>query len=135
MRSASVSAEQALLVQAHVCLFAHSLLGTEWELGRMSGVQSSAWEVGCWSGGARVGRKYSSPGRPLTPARRSGQVGCMTTDAPHTYIWCQVNHVDGPTIRGYDDLTIGHVDLPQITLGVGNCIRSVVDLDIKKSHG
>ncbi|RWW02773.1 hypothetical protein GW17_00034117 [Ensete ventricosum] len=37
--------------------------------------KSSAQEVGCWNGGARVGRKCSSSGRPLTPARRSGRVG------------------------------------------------------------
>ncbi|RZR98537.1 hypothetical protein BHM03_00027905, partial [Ensete ventricosum] len=34
-----------------------------------------AREVGCWNGGARVGLKYSSSGRSLTPARRSGRVG------------------------------------------------------------
>ncbi|RWW63734.1 hypothetical protein BHE74_00029077 [Ensete ventricosum] len=34
-----------------------------------------AREVGCWNGGAWVGLKYSSSGRPLTPARRSGWVG------------------------------------------------------------
>ncbi|RWW32859.1 hypothetical protein GW17_00002448 [Ensete ventricosum] len=38
-------------------------------------VQSSAWEVGCWSGGVRVKREYSNSGRPPTPARRSGRVG------------------------------------------------------------
>ncbi|RWV96979.1 hypothetical protein BHE74_00035208 [Ensete ventricosum] len=38
-------------------------------------IQSSAWEVGCWSGGVRVKREYSSSGRSLTPARRSGRVG------------------------------------------------------------
>ncbi|RRT37746.1 hypothetical protein B296_00038578 [Ensete ventricosum] len=32
-------------------------------------------EVGCWNGGARVGRKYSNLGRQPTPARRSGRVG------------------------------------------------------------
>ncbi|RWW80842.1 hypothetical protein BHE74_00010797 [Ensete ventricosum] len=37
MRSASVSVEQALLVQARVRQFARSLLGTERELARMSG--------------------------------------------------------------------------------------------------
>ncbi|RWW11570.1 hypothetical protein GW17_00024810 [Ensete ventricosum] len=34
-----------------------------------------AREVGCWNGGARVGLKYSSSSRSLTPARRSGRVG------------------------------------------------------------
>ncbi|RWW23346.1 hypothetical protein GW17_00012411 [Ensete ventricosum] len=34
-----------------------------------------AREVDCWNGGAQVGLEYSSTGRPLTPARRSGQVG------------------------------------------------------------
>ncbi|RWV78727.1 hypothetical protein GW17_00060254, partial [Ensete ventricosum] len=37
--------------------------------------QSSAPEVGCWNGGDRVGRKYSSSSRSLTPARRPGRVG------------------------------------------------------------
>ncbi|RZS16360.1 hypothetical protein BHM03_00048339, partial [Ensete ventricosum] len=37
--------------------------------------QSSAREVGCWNGGARAGRKYSSSGQSLIPARRSGRVG------------------------------------------------------------
>ncbi|RWW13748.1 hypothetical protein GW17_00022523 [Ensete ventricosum] len=37
--------------------------------------QSSAREVGCWNGGARVRKKYSSSGRSLTPARRSSRVG------------------------------------------------------------
>ncbi|RRT42390.1 hypothetical protein B296_00030507 [Ensete ventricosum] len=36
--------------------------------------QGSAREVECWNGGARVVLKYSSSGRPLTPARRSGRV-------------------------------------------------------------
>ncbi|RZS22090.1 hypothetical protein BHM03_00054826, partial [Ensete ventricosum] len=34
-----------------------------------------AREVGCWNSGAQVGLEYSSSGRPLTPARRSGRVG------------------------------------------------------------
>ncbi|RWW50864.1 hypothetical protein BHE74_00042841 [Ensete ventricosum] len=34
-----------------------------------------ARKVGCWNGGARVGLKYSSSSRSLTPARRSGRVG------------------------------------------------------------
>ncbi|RZR94625.1 hypothetical protein BHM03_00023369 [Ensete ventricosum] len=38
-------------------------------------IQSSAREVGCWSGGVRVKREHSSSGRPPTPARRSGRVG------------------------------------------------------------
>ncbi|RWW09115.1 hypothetical protein GW17_00027415 [Ensete ventricosum] len=38
-------------------------------------VQNSAWEVGYWSGGAPVGKKYPSSGRSLIPARRSGRVG------------------------------------------------------------
>ncbi|RWW44957.1 hypothetical protein BHE74_00049243, partial [Ensete ventricosum] len=37
--------------------------------------QGSAREDSCWNGGARVGRKYSSSGRSLTPARRPGRVG------------------------------------------------------------
>ncbi|RWV78337.1 hypothetical protein GW17_00060710 [Ensete ventricosum] len=37
--------------------------------------QGSTREVGCWNGGVRVGRKYSSSGRSLTPARRPGWVG------------------------------------------------------------
>ncbi|RRT64306.1 hypothetical protein B296_00019384 [Ensete ventricosum] len=37
--------------------------------------QGPAREVGCWNDGARVGLKYSSSGRFLTPARRSGWVG------------------------------------------------------------
>ncbi|RRT40370.1 hypothetical protein B296_00035311 [Ensete ventricosum] len=36
---------------------------------------SPAWEVGYWSGGAHVGGKCFSSGRPLIPARRSGRVG------------------------------------------------------------
>ncbi|RZR94728.1 hypothetical protein BHM03_00023486 [Ensete ventricosum] len=31
-------------------------------------------EVGCWSGGVRVGRRRLSSGRPMAPARRSGRV-------------------------------------------------------------
>ncbi|RRT47180.1 hypothetical protein B296_00036722 [Ensete ventricosum] len=37
--------------------------------------RGSAQEVGCRNGGAWVGLKYSSSGRPLTPIRRSGRVG------------------------------------------------------------
>ncbi|RWW02996.1 hypothetical protein GW17_00033887 [Ensete ventricosum] len=37
--------------------------------------RGSAREVDCWNGGAQVGLKYSSSGRSLTPARRSGRVG------------------------------------------------------------
>ncbi|RRT62748.1 hypothetical protein B296_00033344 [Ensete ventricosum] len=38
-------------------------------------IQNSAWEVGYWSGGALVGKKYPSSGRSLIPARRPGCVG------------------------------------------------------------
>ncbi|RRT38282.1 hypothetical protein B296_00044713 [Ensete ventricosum] len=36
-----------------------------------------AWEVGCLSGGAQVGWKCFSSGRPSIPARRSGRVGSL----------------------------------------------------------
>ncbi|RWW36797.1 hypothetical protein BHE74_00058146 [Ensete ventricosum] len=38
-------------------------------------IQSSAWEVGYWSGGAPVGNKSPSSGRSLIPARKPGRVG------------------------------------------------------------
>ncbi|RRT61521.1 hypothetical protein B296_00023091 [Ensete ventricosum] len=38
-------------------------------------IQNSAWEVGYWSGGAPVGKKYPNSSRPLIPARRPGRVG------------------------------------------------------------
>ncbi|RRT45884.1 hypothetical protein B296_00049003 [Ensete ventricosum] len=52
--------------------------------------QGSTREVGCWNGGARVGRKYFSSGRSLTPARRSGQVGSRRdpSDGQVSYVIC-----------------------------------------------
>ncbi|RWV80632.1 hypothetical protein GW17_00058058 [Ensete ventricosum] len=62
-------------------------------------IQSSAWEVDCWSGGVRVKREYSSSGRP----------SAVRPLAPPVYLagyLRRVDHVDGPTVRGCDDLTI-----------------------------
>ncbi|RRT43261.1 hypothetical protein B296_00051937 [Ensete ventricosum] len=60
------------------------------------GIQSSALEVGCWSGGVRVKREYSNSGRsavrPLTPPVYP--VGYLR----------RVGHVGGPAVRGCDDL-------------------------------
>ncbi|RRT45935.1 hypothetical protein B296_00037983, partial [Ensete ventricosum] len=46
-----------------------------WSLVGWEEPSGPAWEVGCWSGGAQVGGKCFSSGRPLIPVRRSGRVG------------------------------------------------------------
>ncbi|RZR71726.1 hypothetical protein BHM03_00006861 [Ensete ventricosum] len=50
-------------------------LPTRWSLVGWEEPSGPAWEVGCWSGGAQVGGKCFSSGRPLIPVRRSGRVG------------------------------------------------------------
>ncbi|RZS02046.1 hypothetical protein BHM03_00032020 [Ensete ventricosum] len=109
------------------------LLVQSWSLARWVMIQDSAWEVGYWSGGAPVGKKSPSSGQPLIPARRQGRVGSrrdpsdgrvnlvvpFSIPLPRkgrlydywrpSYLHpagcpCRVGHVDGPAVRGYDDM-------------------------------
>ncbi|RZR92305.1 hypothetical protein BHM03_00020582 [Ensete ventricosum] len=128
MCSASVSVEQALLVQARVRQLARDLLGTELELGRWVVPQGSAREVGCWNGGARVGRKYSSSGRLLTPARRPGRVGAYIVgivDHPYLATWLPL----WLTMPSYTSTTPAVLVVRHASTGKGiglTCVRSAV---------
>ncbi|RRT42302.1 hypothetical protein B296_00048105 [Ensete ventricosum] len=96
-------------------------------------IQSSAREVGCWNGGARVGRKYSSSGRSLIPARMSSRVGSRRDPSDG-----QVSLVVGFAIplprRGARAYIVGSTTLAVLAVrdastgeGIGLiCVRSVV---------
>ncbi|RRT56377.1 hypothetical protein B296_00029294 [Ensete ventricosum] len=66
-------------------------------------------EVGCWSGGVRVGRRRPSSGRELAPARRSGRVS-FRRDPSDGQVSAMVDFV-----------------IPMPRRGVGAFIVSVVD--------
>ncbi|RRT66965.1 hypothetical protein B296_00032065 [Ensete ventricosum] len=85
-----MSVEQALLIQAQCASSPAVFSVRSWSLARWMMIQSSAREVGCWNDGARVGRKYSSSGRSLIPARRSGRVGSRRD--PSDSQWVFVDH-------------------------------------------
>ncbi|RWW67267.1 hypothetical protein BHE74_00025297 [Ensete ventricosum] len=59
-----------------VCASSPAVLSVRsWSLAGWVMIQDSAWEVGYWSGGAPVGTKSPSSGRPPIPARRPSRVG------------------------------------------------------------
>ncbi|RWW27004.1 hypothetical protein GW17_00008580 [Ensete ventricosum] len=74
--------------------------------------------VGCWSGGVRVRRRHLRSGRESAPAKRSGrvssrrdpsddQVGRTIAGAPilaSDQLPRLVGHVDGPVVRGREDV-------------------------------
>ncbi|RRT39643.1 hypothetical protein B296_00048145 [Ensete ventricosum] len=122
MRSASVSVEQALLVQARVRQFVRSPLGTERELARMSGDS----ELGL---GGRL-LEWWSPGREEVLQFESTADSCKKVGSGRLYDhWRipylhpigylrRIGHVGGSVVRGYDDLT-ARVDPTKQELG--NC--------------
>ncbi|RWV93588.1 hypothetical protein GW17_00043948 [Ensete ventricosum] len=77
--------------------------------------QGSTREVCCWNGGARVGRKYSSSGRSLTPARRPGRVGSRR-DPSDGQVSFVVYFLPIPLPRrGAGAYIVGVVDHPYLT--------------------
>ncbi|RWW14273.1 hypothetical protein GW17_00021970 [Ensete ventricosum] len=76
--------------------------------------RGSTREVGCWNGGARVGPKYSSSGRPLTPARRSGRVGSRR-DPSDGEVSSVVGFCDPLPRRGAEAYIVGVVGHPYLT--------------------
>ncbi|RWV85807.1 hypothetical protein GW17_00052372 [Ensete ventricosum] len=95
----------------------------EWEPVRMC----SDSEFGCWSGGVRVKREYSSSGRPPTPARRSGRVGSRRDPSEDQVSSCIGLFSLSLSRRGAGAFIVGTVDHSYLVGGADfSCVRSAV---------